>query len=62
MKELMFNWKSGGRRRHKTWNVIPFALMWVFWKKSNRRVFEGVDMSFAPLRSSLRSFFFGSLM
>ncbi|KAF3661638.1 putative BTB/POZ domain-containing protein-like [Capsicum annuum] len=43
VKELMFSWKSGARRRtHKAWNVAPFALMWVIWKEKNRR--DGAEL------------------
>lgn len=54
LKEL-FSWKNGvRRRRHKVWNVITLTLMWVICKERNRRAFEGMERSFAQLRSSLR--------
>lgn len=27
--DLLFNWKSGRRRRQRSWNVFPLALIWV---------------------------------
>lgn len=50
----MFCWRSGNWRRRKTWNLVPGALMWVFWKR-NMRAFEGVELSFSQFSSSLRS-------
>uniref|UniRef100_A0A0V0HM88 Putative ovule protein n=1 Tax=Solanum chacoense TaxID=4108 RepID=A0A0V0HM88_SOLCH len=56
---LMFSWKSGARRRrHKDWNVTPLVFMWVVWRERNRGAFEGVETSFAHLRSTLRSLIF----
>uniref|UniRef100_A0A0V0GU85 Putative ovule protein n=1 Tax=Solanum chacoense TaxID=4108 RepID=A0A0V0GU85_SOLCH len=54
VKELMFSWKSGRRRRRRrAWNMVQLALMWVVWRERNRRAFEGVESS-SP-QSSLRS-------
>lgn len=65
VKELMLSWENGARRRrYNSWNVTPLALMWVIWKERNKKVFEGVEISFTQLRSSLHSplFSFGSPM
>lgn len=42
VKEWLFSWKSGARRRrYKAGNVTPLALMWVIQRERNRRAFEG---------------------
>lgn len=35
--------------------MLPVALIWIIWSERNRRAFEGVEMGFGQLRSSLRS-------
>ncbi|WMV43147.1 hypothetical protein MTR67_036532 [Solanum verrucosum] len=47
VKELMFSWKNGRRRRRRAWNVVPLALMWVVWRERNKRAFVGVESSFS---------------
>lgn len=56
---MMFSWKSGKRKRRlRAWNVVPLALMWVNWRERKKRAFEGVELSFSPSKSSLRSLIF----
>lgn len=59
VKDLMFCWRSGKRRRRcRAWNLIPLALISVIWKKRDWRATEGVESSFSQVRNSLWSFIF----
>lgn len=35
------------------WTIAPLAILWDIWREKNKRAFEGVEMSFIPLISSL---------
>lgn len=38
VKELIFSWRSGRRRRRRrAWNVVPLALMWVVQREREKQ-------------------------
>lgn len=57
VKELMFHWKSGHRRRKwRAWNLVLLALIWVVLREKQESFWRSKS-SFSRLRSSLQSSF-----
>jgi len=51
VKDVLVAW----RRMKKcfafgVWKMIPLAIWWTAWKERNRRIFEGIDLSFQDFK------------
>ena len=52
VKDVLVAWR---RRMEKcfafgVWKMIPLAIWWTEWKERNRRIFEGIDLSFQDFK------------
>ena len=51
VKEVLVSWRGSfvGKKRKKTWDVIPLCIFWTVWKERNRLFFVCNLWSWAKL-------------
>ena len=56
VKEVLVSWRGSfvGKKRKKTWDVIPLCIFWTVWKERNRLAFRGWG---GVERSEVKEFF-----
>lgn len=54
VKDAVISWRGSfvGRKRRKTWKLVPLCIFWTLWKERNRIVFKDRSVVVQKLKHS----------